>query len=221
MVTHASTPGTALPGSNAATISMERSLEIKAAVHSPCQTTAALSPLVLASTTAMAQIQAMCGSTPGMALPGFSAVARSMEKRLVTPAALQSPLRRRQNRCHWRHWKRRQWQLLRPYTSLPGNGTDWVQIGTDIDGEDRADFSGWAVPSQTTASLLPLVQITTTTLDLPQAMCGCSRFPTPPLPLSLLLPPTPMGPRLSSPTTWRSLQQRQPQLTLRSQPMAR
>ena len=25
------------------------------------------------------------------------------------------------------------------------NGTDWVQIGTDIDGEDRADFSGWAV----------------------------------------------------------------------------
>ena len=25
------------------------------------------------------------------------------------------------------------------------NGTDWVQIGTDIDGEDRADRSGNAV----------------------------------------------------------------------------
>ena len=89
--TRVSMPGMALHGFNAATISMQIRRRIIAAIPSPSPATAALSPLVQIMPTAMEKTQALLGSMPGMALPGFNAVAISMEKRLVIKAALQSP----------------------------------------------------------------------------------------------------------------------------------
>ena len=188
---------------------MER-LQIKAAVQSPCQTTAALLPLVLASTTAMAQIQAMCGSTPGMALPGFSAVAISMEKRLVTAAALQSPSQETAAPLPLAPWKRRQWHLLGHTRIYQWNGSAWVQIGSDIDGEN-SDRSGNAVSLSNDGKFVAIGASHNDGRWSYRRPCTGVQASTPPDGFLFCCHQRRCGPRLSSPTTRRSLQQQKRQ----------